>query len=85
MKDFKVSTKRPDTNKWWTYGNIKKNKFDNYSLSFRITNELKDLIASKEQDGWINFSLFEDDSPKGSLKERCEEAIGEKLDDEIPF
>lgn len=85
MKDFKVSTKRPDTNKWWTYGSIRKNKFDNYSLSFRITDELKALIASREENGWLNFALFEDEAPKGSLKDRCEAAIEEKIEDEIPF
>lgn len=56
-QEYKLSAKRADTGKWWTFGNIKKNKYDNVQASLRVTPELKALIEANDGK-WINFSLF---------------------------
>lgn len=59
--NFKLSRKNAEQ-KWWTYGSFKKNQWDNYQASFKISNleEAIDL-AKQKGDEWINFSAFEDD------------------------
>lgn len=60
---YKVSAKRPDTGKYWTYGNLKKNQWGNWSLGMKVTPELIKLLESKDG-GYVNFSLFADDEKR---------------------
>lgn len=71
--DYNVSAKVKG--KWWTFGKINKNKFDNYQLGMKKTKELVEFINSVESGKYINFALFE---PKGDVAEP-------KFNDEIPF
>jgi hypothetical protein len=89
-KEYKISAKRADTGKWWTYGSIKKNKFDNLQAGFKVTPELKALIDANEGK-WINFSLFEESEKRDTPPEakqginKLNATAGALLDDSIPF
>lgn len=84
----KVSAKRPDTGKWWTYGNFGTNQFGNQQFSLRVTPELEALIASKKGE-WINFSLFDDDkqTPHNEAKSNgFQQSVADKdFDDDVLF
>jgi hypothetical protein len=58
---YKISAKRND--KWWTYGNLKKNQWGNYTIGMKVTPELMALLEGK-QGQYVNFSLFEDEGKK---------------------
>jgi hypothetical protein len=60
--DKKVSKKIDG--KWWTFGSIKVNKFNNLELGMKITPELLKLIADTGEGKWLNFSLFDSDGTK---------------------
>jgi hypothetical protein len=88
-QEYKLSAKRADSGKWWIFGNIKKNKYDNVQASLRVTPELKALIEANDGK-WVNFSLFPVDE-KRDVPEEAQEGIKQLhasvLDDssEIPF
>lgn len=77
--------------KWWTYGTIKPNQYNNNQASFKV-NALKDLIELAEKEGkeWVNLSLFEN---KGVGEKQAEPAQNKAsgfvrepdLSDEIPW
>lgn len=81
---YKIAAKR--NGKWWTYGNIKKNQWGNWSMSMKVTPELMALLEEKKGQ-YVNFSLFEDG--KKEVTEEAQQDIN-KLQkavdsDEIPF
>lgn len=65
-KKYKVSAKRTDTGKWWTFGSVKKNTYGNLTLGLKVSEDLKNLIRAKKDGEYVNFSLFEDDEGKDS-------------------
>lgn len=65
--NFKVSRKNAE-GKFWQYGNLKKNKFGNYSLGMRATADFKKLVADTTEGEWINFNLFKDEGKKSEGK-----------------
>jgi hypothetical protein len=77
--NYKVSGKRKDTGKWWTFGNIKTNQYGNLQLSFKNTDEFKKFIEASGD--WLNFSLFPDDEEKKEMQK----STPQTLSDEIPF
>lgn len=95
-KEYKLSAKRADTGKWWTYGLIKKNQYGNMQAGFRVTPELKALISANDGK-WINFSLFEAEAKKEVTPEAQKQLDDlythneakanayHPIDDEIPF
>lgn len=80
-KAYKVSAKRPDTGKWWTYGSIKKNKWDKVQLGMKVTDELVSLIEANKGK-WVNFSLFEED---GAVRPPETQESQQPESDDIPF
>lgn len=90
MKNYKISAKRADNGKWWSYGNIKENQWGNLSLGIRITPEFLALLEGKEEGQWINFSLFDDDKNKDNphnqqKADECEPQGNTDMNDDIPF
>ena len=86
-KAYKVSAKRADTGKWWTFGNMKVNQYDNWSMGLKVTDELIALIESKKG-GYVNFSFFEDDKAKKQKPHNEAKQDGyqsQDLGDQIPF
>ena len=72
--------------KWWTYGQIKKNQWDNLQASFKIVN-LEEAIALAKAEGkeYLNLSAFENkpnQAPKPVQQEP--EFNASDLDDEVP-
>lgn len=78
--NFKLSKKRQDTGKYWTYGSFKKNQWGNYQASFKVTPELLKLFKEHE-DSYINFSAFEDEKKEESPKQ----PVYDDLSDDVPF
>lgn len=68
---YKVSAKRADTGKWWTFGNLKKNNYGNLQLSLKVSEDLKNLIRGKKDGEYVNFSLFEDDDSKNNAHNKA--------------
>lgn len=58
---YKVSKKIDD--KWLSFGNVKKNKFDKMQLGLRVTALLKKIMAETPENEWVNFALFDEDKP----------------------
>ncbi len=85
MDKFKLSAKRSD--KWWTFGTMKKNQYDNWSIGLRKTPELVELISAKNDGEWINFSAFEDKEKPTTTSHQQAKSNGyqKDLDDEIPW
>ena len=67
MADLKVSKKIGD--KWQTFGNIKKNQWDNESLGLHCTAQFKEIVNSIEDGKWLNLSLFPD-KEKGTANDQ---------------
>lgn len=74
--EYNISKKVGD--KWFTYGKIKMNKWNNPECSFKNTPEVRELFT---QDGaeWVNFSLF---VPKPKVDAPVPKA---SIDDAPPF
>lgn len=88
-KTYKLSTKRPDTGKWWSYGNMKHNaEYDSWRIGMKVTPELKELINTNDGK-YINFSLFADEKrePSEEAKKGIQKLEKSVFDDsaEIPF
>jgi hypothetical protein len=84
-KTYKVSAKR-STGKWWTFGNLKKNQYGNWSIGIKVTDELKELVAANDGK-YLNFSLFEEQE-KRDVPAEAKAGIAQLnsiTDDEIPF
>lgn len=78
---YKVSAKR--NGKFWNYGKIAKNQWDNLQLSIKVTPELKELVNSSE---WLNFSLFDDEEkPKEEAPKPSKASKVEDDEQLIPF
>lgn len=83
---YNVSGKRPNTDKWWSFGNFALRSRPGkdqpqLTIGIRKTEELVALLNATEKGGWINFYVFEDtkaNAPKN-------EARPVDLGDEIPF
>lgn len=58
--NYKISTKRKDTGKWWTFGNQKTTE-KGISQGFRKTPEFMQLVNETPDMGYINFVLFPDE------------------------
>lgn len=89
--NYKVS-KKNGQGKWWSYGSIKKNQYDNLSLGFKVTPELKAIFSEAQEGGWVNFALFEDkpkeseSTPASYAAASGTEFVADELDDSIiPF
>jgi len=84
--NYKLSRKNKD-GKWWTYGGIKKNQWDNLQASFKLSS-LKELVELAEGEGkeWVNLSMFEDEAkgeaPRATPSDNYHTP---DLQDEIPF
>lgn len=86
--NYKLSRKKPDTGKWWTYGSLKNNQWGNLQASFKKS-ALQELIDTTEGD-WINLSAFEDTGEKKEFKpvERKADTLDRDIafeDTDIPF
>ena len=87
--DFKLS-KKNGGEKWWTWGNFRKNKWGNYQASFKVTPEFKKLINDVPDGEYINFSAFEDKKEVDSHNEAKGNAYQPQqsyadMDSEVPF
>jgi hypothetical protein len=81
---YEVKAKR--NGKFWGFGRIQKNKWDNLQLSMKVTPELIELVTAN-QGGWLNFSLFEPREPQSEHNAAKANAYQpqDDLDDSIPF
>lgn len=79
-KVYKVSAKRPDTGKFWQYGNMKTNQYGNQVIGMKVTPELL-LLLEANKGNWVNFSLFEDDGQRPKPASQPSEVY----EDTIPF
>ena len=87
---YNLSGKRPDTDKWWSFGNFNLKSRPGkdqpqLTVGIRKTDEFKALINSVADGGWINLYVFEDSKqhvqkPQDTNQERTDES-----DQEIPF
>lgn len=60
--NYKLSKRNPNKeNKFWTYGNFKKNKWGNYQASFKVS-ALQELIDQADGE-WVNLSAFAEEEP----------------------
>ena len=86
--DYKLSRKNKE-GKWWVFGSIEKNQWDNNQASFKVS-ALEELIelAKSESKEWVNLSLFENKEKPSQAQEAHTQAKGnayvEPLDDSIP-
>ena len=58
--NFLIKRKMTD-GKYFTFGNVKKNQFGNYSLGLKVTPQLIALLQSAKEGEWVNLNLFLDD------------------------
>ena len=79
-------SKKTESGKWFTFGQIRDNKFGNQDCSFKITPEFLDLIEKSKEKGWLNLSCFEakDEVPSAKSETKANNSA-DVLDDEIPF
>lgn len=80
-QNYNVS-KKLSNGKWWTFGKIKKNKFNNLDLGMRVTTELRELLASTPDGAYLNFSLFADDRDSQPKREQPQSKPAESQSDE---
>lgn len=69
---YKLSAKRPDTGKYWTFGNLKKGDEGykaEWNVGLRVTNELRSLLLSVDDGGWINFGAYPEDGERNKNEE----------------
>lgn len=87
MSKFNLTTKRKDTGKWWSYGNMKASDRGGYSLGIRKTPEFMDLVNSVDEGGWINLSAFEEKEKPTGHQQAKQDGYQKQVDlnDEIPF
>lgn len=84
---YKVSAKRADTGKFWSFGNMKMGKYGNWQIGMKVTPELKAMIEANDGK-WINFSLFAEDEKREvppEAKAGIERLAASVLDDDLPF
>lgn len=90
---YKVTTKRPDTGKWWTYGSVKVMSRDGKSpfasVGLRKTPELMAIINNAKDGDYINFSIYEDDKTRPTPHEKAKQDGYQPdtvpLEDDIPW
>lgn len=80
MNDANVAKKIDG--KWKTFGQIKKNNYGNYQLSFKVTDE---LLKEFQIGGWANFALFDKEEAPARVETPPLVPTQHGLDDEIPF
>ncbi len=89
-KTYNLSSKRPDTGKWWSYGTLKHNaEYNSWRIGMKVTPELIALIQANEGK-YVNFSLFEKEEKREvppEAKAGIERLNQSLLDDnsQIPF
>jgi hypothetical protein len=91
--NYRLSRKN-EQGKWWTYGDFKLNKYNNYSASFKVS-ALEELIAMAKKEGsaWVNLSAFQEEEkqqskPAHDYKTTPEVSGANTVDDfedDIPF
>lgn len=81
--DFKLAIKV--NGKWQNVGSFKKNKWDNYQVSFRMTPELGKLLLETATGGWVNIPAFADDGERKPKPAQSKEETEVTLNDKIPF
>jgi len=92
MTQHKITAKRPDTGKYWTYGKLNESNPE-YKSSFyggmKKTQELVDLIESVPMGEYINFSCYPDDGEykkkEGYENSSFAETAKGMDNEEIPF
>ena len=67
--NYKISAKRKDTNRWWSFGKVSEGKYGP-QIGIKKTKEFMDYINSVTDGGYINFSLFEEDQKKDEPKSK---------------
>ena len=67
--DYKISSKRKDTGKWWTYGNFKRGD-KGYKLGMKKTPELIAYWNEVKEGEYLNFLAFEDTKEKPNYSPR---------------
>lgn len=86
MEEYKLSTKRPDTNKYWTFGNLKEGDPEfksKWNVGLRVTPELKSLIMAAGDGNWINFGAYPEDKERNTNEEFIKSA--EDSEDKSPW
>lgn len=80
-------TKKMENGKWFTFGQIRDNKFGNQDCSFKITNEFLDLIEKSKEKGWLNLSCFEakDEAPTPHQEAKANGYAPQAIDDDVPY
>ena len=79
-KRYNLSAKR-ENGKWWSYGRLEINKYGNWSIGMKVTDELIDMLNSK-RGGYFNLSVFED---KPRTHHDVAKQDGYQPDQGIPF
>ena len=87
---YNLSGKRPDTDKWWSFGNFNLKSRPGkdqpqLTVGIRKTDEFKALINSVDDGGWINLYVFEDSKQHVQKPQDTNPAQPADLGDEIPF
>lgn len=55
---YELRAKRPDTDKYWGFGNLSVSKFGKWQIGMKVTDELIALLEAN-RGGYINFSVNE--------------------------
>lgn len=84
MENNYTVKRKGEDGKYFSYGNVKKNQFGNYSLGLKVTPELKALVQLAEIKSWLNFSMF-DEKPKEQKPSDPQEPPPYDDGSEIPF
>lgn len=83
--EYKLSAKREDTGRFWSFGKMSVNQFGNWSIGIKVTPELKALVNAKDG-GYINLSVFEDERKQTHHSAAKANAYApDELDQEVPF
>jgi len=85
---YNLSTKRKDTGKYWSFGNMKEGDPEykaKFNIGIKITPEFRGLIEAAGDGGWLNLSAFEDDRAEGSLKEKTVDTWTDNGEQDMPF
>jgi hypothetical protein len=64
-KTYNLSAKGPD-GKWQTLGRLQVNKFGNWSVSFKRSDQLVETITGQE---WTNLAVFEQRQDRDTSKQ----------------
>ncbi len=86
---YNLSTKRKDTGKYWSFGNMKQGDPEykaKYNIGIRVTPEFMALVNEAGEGGWINLNAYEDDGEKRSGKPNAStQAFIDSQSEEVPW